>query len=159
KRSIEVLPRLGVNAVPPLNPLLRSGLVLAGANFGHSGPKQDGILTALEVSGLDLWGTQLVTLSACESGLGELSSSEGVYGLRRAFIIAGAESEVISLWSVSDLATAMLMTEFYKRLNAGDGRAASLRQAQLNLLKLNATSHPHYWAAFIPLGNWKPLNK
>jgi CHAT domain-containing protein len=120
---------------------------------------QDGILTALEVSGLDLWGTKLVTLSACESGLGELSSSEGVYGLRRAFIIAGAESEVISLWSVSDLATAMLMTEFYKRLNAGDGRAAALRQAQLNLLKLNATKHPHYWAAFIPLGNWKPLNK
>jgi CHAT domain-containing protein/Flp pilus assembly protein TadD len=138
------------------NSLLRSGIVLAGANSpASSNSKDDGILTALEVSGMDLWGTRLVVLSACETGLGDYKQGEGVYGLRRALFIAGAETEVISLWPVSDLATTYLMTDFYKRLLAGGGRMESLRLAQLKMLKM--LPHPYYWAAFIPVGDWKAL--
>src|SRR5690606_31058862 len=103
------------------NPLLRSGLAFAGANR-RSGDKDDGILTALEASGLNLWGTRLVVLSACDTGLGEIRNREGVYGLRRSFAIAGAESLVMSLWPVSDRVTRELMTGYYKNLKAGMGR-------------------------------------
>lgn len=139
------------------NSLLRSGIVLAGANNAATADesKDDGILTALEVSGMDLWGTKLVVLSACETGLGDFKQGEGVYGLRRALLIAGAETEVISLWPVSDQATAYLMIDFYKRLLSGGGRMESLRQAQLKLMK--SLNHPYYWAAFIPVGDWKTL--
>ncbi len=139
------------------NSLLRSGIVLAGANNAATSDesKDDGILTALEVSGMDLWGTKLVVLSACETGLGDFKQGEGVYGLRRALLIAGAETEVISLWPVSDQATAYLMIDFYKRLLSGGGRMESLRQAQLKLMK--SLNHPYYWAAFIPVGDWKTL--
>src|SRR5690606_38545027 len=100
------------------DPLLRSGLALAGANRRESSG-EDGILSALEVAGLDLWGTQMVVLSACETGLGQVQTGEGVYGLRRALVIAGAESQVMSLWSVSDEATRDLMLDFYKQLERG----------------------------------------
>jgi CHAT domain-containing protein len=102
------------------NPLLQSGLILAGAAAGgQSGPDQDGILTALEVTGLDLRGTQLVVLSACETGVGELAAGEGVYGLRRALVLAGSHSQVISLWKVDDTATQELMVAYYDRLLSG----------------------------------------
>ncbi len=138
------------------NPLLRSGLALAGANR-RSGASDDGIFTALEASGLNLWGTRLVTLSACDSGLGEIRSSEGVYGLRRAFVLAGAESLVMSLWAVSDSVTREMMTAFYTGLRRGLGRGEALRQAQLAMLKHNGREHPFYWASFIQSGEWGNL--
>jgi MYXO-CTERM domain-containing protein len=115
------------------------------------------LLTALEASGLDLWGTELVVLSACETGLGDVTESEGVYGLRRALVIAGARSQVMSLWKVDDAATRDLMVNFYGRLASGGGRAAALRDAQLAMLKAPGRSHPYYWAAFIPSGDWHEL--
>ncbi|MCY7376347.1 MAG: CHAT domain-containing protein [Pyrinomonadaceae bacterium] len=139
------------------NPLLRSGLALAGANR-RGGTGDDGILTALEASGLNLWGTKLVVLSACDTGLGEVKNGEGVYGLRRAFVLAGAESLVMSLWSVSDYATRELMTDYYKNLKQGTGRGAALRQVQLEMLKKNGRRHPFYWAAFIQSGEWANLD-
>ncbi len=168
------------------NPLLRSGLALAGANKRQSGVGEDGILTALEAAGLDLWGTKLVVLSACETGVGEATNGEGMYGLRRALVLAGAESELMSLWQVSDAATRDLMVEYYKRLQAGEGRSDALRQVQLKMLKggqptqptarrglrgakrglggdtgdksqAEDRSHPFYWASFIPVGDWRSL--
>lgn len=141
------------------NPLLRSGVALAGANTGSGGGDEDGILTALEASALDLWGTKLVVLSACETGIGEARKGDGVYGLRRALVLAGAESQVMSLWQVSDNATRDLMTEFYKALQAGGGRSEALRQVQLKMLKDPELSHPYYWASFIPVGDWRSLSK
>ncbi|MBX7221615.1 MAG: CHAT domain-containing protein [Blastocatellia bacterium] len=135
------------------NPLLRSGLGLAGANL-HRSNGDDGILTALEMAGLDLWGTKLVVLSACDTGIGEVKTGEGVYGLRRALVLAGSESQVISLWPVSDLGTRSLMADYYKGLLAQQGRTAALRQVQLRMLKNPASRHPFYWAAFIQSGAW-----
>jgi CHAT domain-containing protein len=138
------------------NPLLRSGLAFAGAN-SRKGEKDDGILTALEASGLNLWGTKLVVLSACDTGLGEVRNGEGVYGLRRAFVLAGTESLVMSLWSISDYVTRELMTNYYKNLKNGLGRGASLRQVQLEMLKKPNRQHPFYWASFIQSGDWTVL--
>jgi CHAT domain-containing protein len=137
------------------NPLTRSGIVLAGAD-SRSGA---GILTGLEVSGLDLYGTQLVVLSACETGLGDISAGEGIYGLRRALVIAGSQSQVLSLWKVGDAATVELMKLFYQNLKAGMGRHEALRDAQLKLLRHPNYQNPYNWAAFIPSGNWEPLPK
>jgi CHAT domain-containing protein len=138
------------------NPLLRSGLAFAGANLHHS-KGDDGILTALEASGLNLWGTKLVTLSACDTGLGEVKNGEGVYGLRRAFVLAGAESLVMSLWGVNDYVTRAMMTNYYKGLKNGLGRGEALRQVQLNMLKDKRRQHPYYWASFIQSGEWTNL--
>jgi CHAT domain-containing protein/tetratricopeptide (TPR) repeat protein len=118
------------------NPLLRSGLVLAGVNTWLTQgtvptEAEDGILTAEDVSGLNLLATELVVLSACETGLGEVHTGEGVFGLRRAFVIAGAKTLVMSLWKVSDLSTAILMERFYVNLLQRKlGRDESLRDAQ-----------------------------
>jgi CHAT domain-containing protein/tetratricopeptide (TPR) repeat protein len=138
------------------NPLLRSGLALAGANLDKNGI-EDGILTALEASNLNLWGTKLVTLSACDTGVGEVKNGEGVYGLRRAFVIAGAETVVMSLWPVSDWVTRELMTSYYRGLKAGLGRGDALRQAQLAMLNRKGREHPFYWASFIQVGEWANL--
>jgi CHAT domain-containing protein/Tfp pilus assembly protein PilF len=141
------------------NPLLRSGLALAGANLRRSGAQDDGILTAAEVAQMDLRGTQLVVLSACETGVGDVQNGEGVYGLRRALVLAGAETQVASLWKVPDAATKDLMVEYYQRLLQGEGRSAALREAQRTMIKSKTRSHPYYWAAFVPIGNWTPLTQ
>lgn len=150
------------------NPLLRSGLALAGANHLKGGA-DDGIFTALEAAGLDLWGTRLVVLSACDTGVGEVKTGEGVYGLRRALVLAGSETQVMSLWPVSDAVTRDLMIAYYRGLQRGEARAAALHQVQLRMLeraergltpdgrKQSAQherdySHPFYWASFILSG-------
>jgi CHAT domain-containing protein/tetratricopeptide (TPR) repeat protein len=140
------------------NPLLRSGLVFAGVS-NRTTQGDDGILTALEVSGLDLRGTQLVVLSACETGLGDVTNGEGVYGLRRAFTLAGAESQVMSLWQVDDNATKDLMVHYYENLQSGLGRGEALRRAQLSLLQNPQYREPRYWAAFILTGDWRSLDR
>jgi CHAT domain-containing protein/lipopolysaccharide biosynthesis regulator YciM len=140
------------------NPLLRSGLALAGANLPRKAGDDDGILTALEASGLNLWGTKLVVLSACDTGVGEVKNGEGVYGLRRAFVLAGAETLVMSLWPVSDYVTREMMTGYYQNLKQGQGRGAALRQVQLGMLKRKGREHPFYWASFIQSGEWANLN-
>lgn len=139
------------------NPLLRSGLALTGANL-RKGASDDGILTAMEATGLNLWGTKLVTLSACDTGLGEVKNGEGVYGLRRAFVLAGAETLVMSLWPVSDYVTREMMTAYYKGLKLGEGRGEALRQVQLALLRRVDRAHPFYWASFIQSGEWANLD-
>ena len=96
-------------------------------------------------------------MSACDTGLGEVRNGEGVYGLRRAFVLAGAESLVMSLWPVSDYATRNLMINYYKNLKLGMGRGAALRQVQLDLLKRDRQLHPFYWANFIQSGDWASL--
>jgi CHAT domain-containing protein len=138
------------------NPLLRSGLALAGANKLQSG-NDDGVLTALEASGLDLWGTKLVVLSACETGVGKVSNGEGVYGLRRSLVIAGAESLVMTLWQVDDFATKDLMAGYYKKLAAGKPRSAALREIQLEIAAQDKYKHPFYWASFLPAGALTPI--
>ena len=150
--------RRGINVnVRIENPLLRSGLALAGANL-RSDTSDDGILTAMEAAGLNLWGTKLVTLSACDTGVGEVKNGEGVYGLRRAFVLAGAETLVMSLWPVSDEVTRELMTRYYEGLKQGQGRGEALRQMQLDMLKQKERQHPFYWASFIQSGEWANLD-
>jgi CHAT domain-containing protein len=148
--------RLGKWAAYTTNPLLRSGLALAGANQTGDA-KDNGILTALEASGLNLWGTKLVVLSACDTGVGVVRNGDGVYGLRRALVLAGAESQVMSLWPVADRSTGELMAGYYKNLVQGRGRGEALRQVQLQMLRSNARGHPYYWAGFIQTGEWGNL--
>jgi CHAT domain-containing protein len=139
------------------NPLLRAGLILAGINQGQSGPGEDGVLTALEAAELNLWETKLVTLSACDTGLGEVKNGDGVYGLRRALALAGSESQVMSLWKVADKATRELMVGYYTGLQRGEGRNEALRNVQLQMLRSGERRHPYYWAGFIQSGEWANL--
>ncbi|OCQ99140.1 hypothetical protein BCD64_22695 [Nostoc sp. MBR 210] len=142
------------------NPLLRSGLALAGFNQRKQATNNndDGVLTALEVAGLDLRSNQLVVLSACDTGKGDVKVGDGVYGLRRALVIAGSQTQVLSLWLVDDEATKELMVKYYQNLQAGKGRHEALRAAQLDLLNSQEYSEPQFWAAFVPSGNWTPLS-
>jgi len=142
------------------NPMLRSGLALAGANTWLTGGNlpeaaEDGLMTAEDVTGLDLLATELVVLSACETGLGQIHVGEGVFGLRRAFVLAGAKTLVMSLWKVPDNQTRELMEDFYARLLAGEGRAEALRQAQLAMKAKHP--EPFFWGAFICQGDPSPL--
>jgi CHAT domain-containing protein len=132
-------------------------VALAGANLGGDA-HDDGILTALEASSLNLWGTKLVTLSACDTGVGEIRNGEGVYGLRRAFVLAGAETLVMSLWPVTDSIARETMVAYYVRLRGGSGRGEALRQAKLEMLKRSVRQHPFYWAGFIQSGEWASLD-
>jgi CHAT domain-containing protein len=153
ERALQRLERRGIRIE---SPLLRSGLALAGANEHKE--DDNGILTALEVTGLNLWGTKLVALSACDTGVGELKNGDGVYGLRRALALAGAETQVMSLWAVSDKATRELMVAYYGGLQQGLGRGEALRRAQLEMLKKASRRHPYYWASFIQSGEWANLD-
>ncbi len=167
------------------NPLLLSGVVLAGANLPPAQDElglptgDDGILTAEEVASLDLRETELVTLSACETGLGDVAAGEGVFGLQRAFQQAGARCVLASLWKVDDEATQALMTEFYRNLwQKKLGKPAALRAAKLKMIRdYNPASGqvrglklvvrrppgekrptrlpPFYWAAFQLSGDWR----
>jgi CHAT domain-containing protein/Tfp pilus assembly protein PilF len=144
------------------DPLLRSGLMLAGASArapdaaeASRPPPEDAVVTALELAGLDLWGTQLVVLSACDTGRGDVKRGQGVFGLRRAFVVAGAQTVVMSLWKVSDAKTGALMAAYYRNLLAGQGRSSALREAMRELRMTQA--HPHYWAPFISVGSDAPL--
>ena len=128
------------------DPWLRSGLLLAPSK------QDDGILTALEAASLDLVSTRLVTLSACETGLGVARDTEGVYGLPRAMELAGAHAVVMTLWQVDDAATQAWMTEFYKLLQSGRPTFQALREVQLQFLKRPDWRHPYFWAPFIATG-------
>ncbi len=138
------------------SPLLRSGVALAGFNRRRSG-SDAGVLTALEAAGLDLYGTRLVVLSTCESGLGEASTGEGVYGMRRALTMAGAETQVMSLWKVDTGRTRELMGAYYQRLKDGAGRSEAMRAVQLAMLADPKTASPNLWASFIVSGEWRTL--
>jgi tetratricopeptide (TPR) repeat protein len=138
------------------HPLIRSGLILAGGNqawmTGQSDAlgQEDGILTAYEISRLNLTGTELVVLSACETGLGDIQGNEGVYGLQRAFKIAGVRYVIMSLWQVPDQQSSIFMTTFYQRwLEQGINIPEAFRQTQAEMRK-KGWSH-HQWAGFVLL--------
>jgi len=131
-----------------LNPMRRSALAFSGAdNASYIGDAR-GFATALKLSSLDLEGTELVVLSACESGLGVVQEAEGVIGLPKAFIQAGAKNVVISLWKVSNNKSALLMKYFYDNIAKGKDYTTALRDAKLKMLSL----HPYFWGAFIIYG-------
>jgi hypothetical protein len=162
----------------PINPGLLSGLAFAGANTPPEAGKDDGILTALEVSSLDLSKLDTVVLSACETGLGQVAGGEGLLGLQRSFQVAGAKTVVASLWKVPDAATSRLMQRFYENMwDKKMGKLAALREAQIFLLRdqsnrglmlaspqklptdkpadTAAGLSPYYWAAFVLSGDWR----
>ena len=144
------------------NPLLLSGLVLAGANHRESAglDEDDGILTAEEIATLDLRGTEWAVLSACDTGTGEIRAGEGVFGLRRAFQLAGARTVIMSLWPVEDETTRQWMTAMYRlRFTEGQSTVQSVNDASLELLRQRRvrgeSTHPFYWAGFIAAGDWR----
>jgi CHAT domain-containing protein len=148
------------------SPLVRSGLVFAGVNTVLAQKPvpeevEDGFVNGMDVLTMDLLGTELMTLSACDTGMGDSRRGEGVMGLRRACTLAGARTLVMSLWGVPDDETQRLMTRFYTHLLAGMGKAAALCQAQLDLIKHLRVSRgdadPYFWAAFICQGDPAPL--
>jgi CHAT domain-containing protein/tetratricopeptide (TPR) repeat protein len=157
-------PAINPGSLPQLhqNPMWRCGLALAGANawlqnIDPPAAAEDGLLTAEDVLGLDLLNTELVVVSACNTGLGEIRTGEGVFGLRRAFVLAGAKTLVMSLWKVPDEQTREYMEELYTRLLAGRGRAEALRETQLAMRM--KYPEPYYWGSFICQGNPAPLDR
>lgn len=129
-----------------VNPLLKSGLVLAGVNSTGANDRDDGVLTALEIASLDLSRTKLVVLSACETGLGEVKNGDGVYGLQRAFKLAEARFIILSMWKVDDKATMELMSLFYSTLVSTNDVVLSFKTAQKKLRE--DYPDPFYWGAF-----------
>ncbi|HEY3744583.1 MAG TPA: CHAT domain-containing tetratricopeptide repeat protein [Bryobacteraceae bacterium] len=154
----------GTDCIDPVrneNPLLLTGLAMAGANQrgpGDSG--EDGILTAEEIAAMDLRGVEWAVLSACDTGLGKASGSEGVFGLRRAFQLAGAHTVIMSLWPVEDQVTTRWMRSLYEgRLHQHLDTAGAVRMASLEMLKRRRLAgqgtHPFYWAPFLAVGDWR----
>jgi CHAT domain-containing protein len=139
------------------NPLLRSGLLMSGASATITGKNSvdlssndNGIVTAYEVMNMNLDGTALIVLSACETGLGEVKAGEGVYGLQRAFLVAGANALIMSLWKVDDAATQQLMTNFYTNWVKTGNKQKAFKQAQIQLMA--KFKEPYYWGAFTMIG-------
>ena len=137
------------------NPLLRTGLLLTGAGdlltkTEYNYNEEDGILTAYEAMNMNLDQTDLVVLSACETGLGETKVGEGVYGLQRAFMVAGAKTLIMSMFKVDDTATQKLMVNFYQKWLATGNKRKSFVEAKKELR--NEYSDPIYWGAFIMIG-------
>ncbi len=154
---------LGQNVISQVDdPMLRSGLYFAGANRTLAGKSlpvgvDNGVLTALEAGNLNLAGTELVVLSACNTGQGEVKNGEGVFGLRRALEEAGAQSILMSLWSVPDKETLELMQTFYKLWLSGTDKHEAFKQAQLIIREEVKQAHdgkdlPYYWGAFVLVG-------
>jgi CHAT domain-containing protein/tetratricopeptide (TPR) repeat protein len=141
------------------DPLQRSGLVFAGANRAAANRADDGYLTAAEATAMDLEGTELVTLSACETGLGGVRSGEGVYGLQRSLAVAGARSTLLSLWKVDDGHTRSFLERYYSLLKAGKGRADALLQTQREFRDNKNSSYNdiRVWGAFQLSGDWRAL--
>jgi CHAT domain-containing protein len=143
-----------------IDDLVQSSLYFSGANTtlasGSRNPENDGVLSGLEAMDLDLEGTSLVTLSACESGLGTIEPGEGVFGFPRAFRIAGASNVLMSLWPIPDKETAELMDLFYKNLSEGKPKAEALRDAQRTMRQIVKKRYnedrPQYWAGFVLYG-------
>ena len=151
--------KIATNLIPQdMNPLFRSGIYMSGAEDSYrnemkgyrNDPENDGILTAYEAMNLELQSTHLVVLSACETGLGEIANGEGVYGLQRAFMVAGARSLIISLTKVQDEATQKLMTYFYDQYIKTNQIKSSLKYAQLKLRE--EYDNPYLWGAFLLIG-------
>jgi CHAT domain-containing protein len=147
----ELLQRVGGGQKAFENPLLRSGLILSGGNLAWTNNTvadvEDGILFADEVARLNLLGTELVVLSACETALGEVNNSEGVFGLQRAFKLAGVETLIMSLWQVDDQATMLLMEQFYQNWLSGKSKQEAMKEARKSLRA--EYESPFYWAAFV----------
>jgi CHAT domain-containing protein len=147
-------------AMPPVNPLLSSGLAFAGANLRAGRTAADGLLTADRIAGLDLSGSQWVVLSACNSGVGSVVTNEGVLGLRRALQIAGAGTVIMSLWPVDDAATRRWMRALYHaRWVDRLGTDACVREASRAFLeeqrRHGEPTDPSLWGAFVAVGDWR----
>lgn len=136
---------------PAENPLLRAGIALAGANTAIAQGRHEGLVSAAKINGLDLRGTDLVVLSACDTARGDIRNGEGVFGLQRAFMYAGARTLVMTRWQVEDEAAKELMTDFYRLWSTGLSKAEALRQAKRKHRAEH--SHPYYWAAPFLVGD------
>jgi CHAT domain-containing protein len=132
------------------NPMLRSGIALAGANTSIKEGRDEGVVSAEKILGLNLKGTELVVLSACETGVGDVMQGEGVFGLKRSFILSGAKTVVMSLWSVPSAETTELMSEFYTMTASGIGKAEAINRARLRMMAKNP--NPFFWGAFVLTG-------